>query len=237
MNNSIKTPIYDIISKSVKNIPGWCPDDELFALYLLAMSTSRLEGDFLEVGAFCGKSTSALGFAARKINSRVYSVDLFPNKEDWFQEEDGTYNFRVVVGDNSYSLREYRFWEKPFREIVLPIYEKNGNSLIDFMRRNMEKMNLDDVITTIKGTTKEFSYNFDGKLKFVFLDGDHSYEGVKEDIYYIEPYLTQGAIIAFDDAFANYSGSDEAIQELIINSNKYEFCHQVTRKCFIARKK
>lgn len=34
---------------------------------------------------------------------------------------------------------------------------------------------------------------------FAFIDGDHSYEGVKADFYNLHPYLKEGALIAFHD--------------------------------------
>ncbi|MEM4674909.1 MAG: class I SAM-dependent methyltransferase, partial [Nitrososphaerota archaeon] len=39
----------------------------------------------------------------------------------------------------------------------------------------------------------------DGKLDFLFIDGDHTYEGVKRDFEIYSPLVRRGGIIAFHD--------------------------------------
>ncbi len=38
-----------------------------------------------------------------------------------------------------------------------------------------------------------------GELDFLFIDGDHSYEGVKKDFEHYSPFVRQGGMIAFHD--------------------------------------
>lgn len=237
MFNDITKPIVNNINEISKSIPGWCPEDELFSLYLLALTTKDLEGELLEIGSFCGKSSSVLAMAAQKIDTKLNCVDLFPDRNDWFQETDGTYNFNVNINNRIYSLGNYRFWKEPYLNQVVPIYERYGDSLEDTFLNNLKSLNLDSNVKHIRGTTLEFSETFDSKVKFVFIDGDHSYEGVRKDMENIERFLVKGAWIAFDDAFASYPENDRAIKELIIDSNKYECFQQLTRKCFACRKK
>lgn len=49
-------------------------------------------------------------------------------------------------------------------------------------------------------TRKQVRQRLDGrKIDFLFLDGDHSYEGVKKDFELYQDFLADDAIIAFDD--------------------------------------
>jgi hypothetical protein len=63
----------------------------------------------------------------------------------------------------------------------------------------------------IKSTSEEAYYNFfvlqDIKLDVVFIDGDHSYEGVKKDFDLYSKILTQNGIIILHDTDENYSKS------------------------------
>jgi hypothetical protein len=77
-----------------------------------------------------------------------------------------------------------------------------------------EKFKDNKNVTILKG----FSYKMadfiqDGSLGLVYIDGDHSYMGVKSDIQSYWPKLVEGGIMAFHD-YENYSyGVNRAVQE------------------------
>jgi predicted O-methyltransferase YrrM len=52
----------------------------------------------------------------------------------------------------------------------------------------------------------------DRSLDFVFIDGSHEYEDVKEDIYHWYPKVKKGGIIAGHD-YTTYAGVKEAVDE------------------------
>jgi len=60
----------------------------------------------------------------------------------------------------------------------------------------------------IKSTSEEAFYNFfvrqDIKIDFLFIDGDHSYEGVKLDFDLYSTLLTENGIIMLHDTDSNY---------------------------------
>ena len=90
-----------------------------------------------------------------------------------------------------------------------------------------------------KGTALDYQIKKEGALtaRMAFIDGDHSYEAVLEDIRAIDKILVSGGWIVFDDAFSGFDGVDQAIEKLIIGSDDFELCHQITRKLFVAKKK
>lgn len=47
-------------------------------------------------------------------------------------------------------------------------------------------------------------------LDFLFIDGDHSYEGVKKDYEMYSPLVRRGGIIAFHDVFYHADNTEEA---------------------------
>lgn len=55
------------------------------------------------------------------------------------------------------------------------------------------------------------------KIDFVFIDGDHSYEGVKKDYQNIKKYLESGAHVLFHDAVASrdFSTKDDRVNKFI----------------------
>lgn len=59
---------------------------------------------------------------------------------------------------------------------------------------------------------KDYSFNvvknWDKKIDYIFIDGDHLYEAVKIDFEDWYPFVKNGGIVAFHDSSANRGGPD-----------------------------
>lgn len=238
--NKMTIPMIKQIEEMVLTIPGWSPIDQLYTLFNMVYLNSDLQGDIVEIGSWCGRSTSVLGLAASMVgNANIYSIDLFPEKNDWKQNPDGSYSFAVTIGEKTYGgYQEQTVWKEPFERDIAPLYEKH-NGVLDIFMETMTLNNLQDIVKPFKGDSDMLKTIVPKgfKCRVAFLDGDHSYEAVCKDIKNVEPYLVEGSWICFDDAFSSYEGVNRAITDLIINNPAYELCQQMTRKFFIARKK
>jgi predicted O-methyltransferase YrrM len=237
---NLPKPITTQIEDAVRKIPGWSPIDQLLTLFTLASASADLDGDILELGSWCGRSAVALGMAVKLSNKgKVHCVDLFPEKQDWYKNEDGTYSFAVNIdGRLVGAYGEQTVWVEPYQRDILPVYERFTGPLEAF-RVFINENALPDFVSPIKGDLESFKNSSDRSLKIrlAFIDGDHSYEAVSKDIALIEDFLIHGGWICFDDAFTSYQGVNEAIKEHIIDSKNYDFCQQMTRKLFVARRR
>jgi len=73
-------------------------------------------------------------------------------------------------------------------------------------------------ITPLRGTSEDVVKTFNEKIDFLFIDGDHSYEAVKKDVFNWLPKCKENAIIAFHDVGPVGSieyGVNKVIQEYI----------------------
>ncbi len=237
---TVTKPIATQIEEAVLNIPGWSPIDQLLTLFTLAYTSADLDGDILELGSWCGRSAVALGMAVRLSGKgRVHCVDLFPEKDDWFQNEDGTYSFAVNIdGRLIAAYGEQTVWAEPFERDIAPVYEQFSGTAEAFST-SISNNGLSSLVFPVKGDLISFLKVAPDALKvrLAFIDGDHSYAAVSNDIALIESYLLHGGWICFDDAFSSYPGVNEAIRKHIIDSGKYEYCQQMTRKLFVARRR
>lgn len=234
------TPITVLIEQATQEIPGWSPQDQLLSLFTLAFSSANLSGDILELGSWCGRSAVALGMAA-KLSGKgmVHCVDLFPEKNDWHQNADGTYSFSVTIDGKKYgAYDEQTVWAEPYLRDIAPMYERFSGTL-DAFNIAMKANSLTDCVTPYRADLEMFAANVPQgfALRLAFIDGDHSYTAVAKDIEIVERYLLTGGWICFDDAFSSYDGVNEAIQKNIIDSGRYQCCQQITRKCFIAQRR
>jgi len=79
-----------------------------------------------------------------------------------------------------------------YPEWKIPIYQafKKENQKLYLLRKDShQKETLDEVLKILNGN----------ELDFLFIDGDHSYEGVKKDFEMYGPLVRKGGIIAFHD--------------------------------------
>jgi hypothetical protein len=239
-DKNLVTPVWTQIEALVENVHGWTPIDQLFALYLLAWTTAELDGDIVEVGSWCGRSAVVLAAAAKATgSSKVHCVDLFPEKNDWKENSDGSYSFDMVIDGKRYAgYQEQTVWKEAFESQTGRVYDAYSG-VFDCFRETVAKRGMDDVVQPHRGDLASFLANVgrDFRCRLAFLDGDHGYEAVREDIRNIDKHLVHGGWMCFDDAFTSYGGVSRAISEIIIANPNYECCQQLTRKLFVARKK
>lgn len=239
MNFSRTLPVISQLEEVARDTPGWSPVDQLYTLFAMVLMTSGSDGDILELGSWCGRSSAALGLAAKLCgNTQLCCVDLFPEKDDWHQNEDGSYSMTMTIeGTVVRAYHDQTVWKEPFERDMAPLYSKY-RGVLEIFKEKMSQYELDDVVSPYKGTLAAFVKTLQPKNKFrlAFIDGDHGYEAVCADIGLVDSVLSPGGWICFDDAFTSYQGVDRAIEELIIDNPGYELGQQMTRKLFVARK-
>lgn len=236
MSESSRSMI-DRIEAAVRDVPGWSPIDQLFALFNLTYASAHLGGDVLELGSWCGRSAAALGLAVRASGiGHVHCVDLFPEKDDWYRNADGSYSFRVnIEGQVIESYHQQTVWQAPFERDIAPLYERHGGLFARF-NATVKDNHLESIVLPFRGELSHFFSTPRVPLRLAFLDGHHSFEALCHDIECVTPHLLPGGWLCFDDAFTSYEGVDHAIQEKVIGSPNFRDGQQLTRKLFVARK-
>lgn len=103
----------------------------------------------------------------------------------------------------------YRLGQKPvFRKLI-----RKGQSLFMFRKDSHKDKTLEIVRKTLQGH----------KLDFLFIDGDHSYDGVRMDFEMYSPLLRSGGLIAFHDIVKS-EGPEEVHR--FWNEVKQKYSHQ-----------
>lgn len=233
------TPVTEVLKHAVENVPGWTPLDELLALFSIALSSSHLEGDIVEIGSWCGRSAVALGLAARVTgHTRLHCIDLFPERDDWKRNADGSYSMTVRIGDielGAYNTQTV--WREPFERYIAPLYQRH-RSILDIFLETIAAYDLGDVVRYYRGSSDVLlsQPNVARRCRLAFIDGDHGYDAVRRDIASVEQILLPGGWICFDDAFTTYEGVDRAVRHAVVENSSYDLKLQVSRKLFIARR-
>lgn len=86
--------------------------------------------------------------------------------------------------------------------------------------KTMLETGCSEIVSLINLSSDKFAMNWDKPVSVLWIDGDHSYEGVLADFENWSPHLADKASIAFDDATDPNLGPFKLIDELL-SSGKF----------------
>ena len=156
-------------------IRGFMPPDEGRVLHDHA-STVAVEGPFLEVGSYCGKSTVYLGAAASQRGRLLFAVDHHRGSEE---NQPG--------------------WEWHEPDLVDP-----ASGLIDTLpefRHTIRDSGLDGTVVAVVGDSPSVAAVWATPLALLFIDGGHGVEPAHADYQGWVPHLVEGGTLLIHDVF------------------------------------
>jgi hypothetical protein len=175
---------------------GFMPDDEGLALYNAARQAGwedRRGGTFLEVGAWCGKSTIYLGAAAEETGGVLFSVDHHRGSEE-----------------------NQAGWEHHDPEVVDPT-----TGLIDTLplwRRSIADADLEHCVIGIVGDSPTVAARWQSPLQMCFIDGGHGRGPAWADFRGWSPHVSVGGLLAIHDVFPNPADGGRPPYELYLSA-------------------
>lgn len=168
---------------SCYNIPGWCYTSELDFIYEIAKQSSR----HLEIGAFCGKSLFAAA-CAMKPNSEIIVVDPL--------------DFQILTTvDPSFNI-PYDTW---IEDILMLTFKA--------IKTHRPDMQIELIKTSSIDASRQVAKRDDPPFDTIYIDGDHTHEGVMTDIHSWLPLLRDGGVMCGHDYWPNHSGVMDAVDE------------------------
>lgn len=192
--------ILSLLSKGLKywkiiehlDIHGWLTINEAVELYDLSLSLPKELPIVVEIGSWLGKSSVILakGIASKKY-SKLYCIDPFNADKDLI----------IKLKYNEYSSQ----------------YDK---SLKNIFINNMTKCGVYDMINILQGYSHDFFKDFPYKIDMLFIDGDHEYKSVYQDMLDWTPLLKPKGILCLHDVseYGEFRGPWLVAKEKIINN-------------------
>jgi predicted O-methyltransferase YrrM len=170
---------------------GFMPDDEGMALYRAALRAggSRTNATFVEIGAWCGKSSIYLGAAAEETGALLFSVDHHHGSEE-----------------------NQAGWEHHDTEVVDP--ETGRIDTLGFWRRAVDGAGLGSSVAGVVGDSPTVASRWSTPLDFLFIDGGHGAEPAWADYRGWAPHVSVGGWLAIHDVFADPSEGGRPPYEL-----------------------
>jgi predicted O-methyltransferase YrrM len=163
---------------------GFMPVDEGQALWQAACSVT-VDGPFLEVGSYCGKSAVYLGAAARERGRLVFAVDHHRGSEE------------NQVG-----------WEWHEPDLVDPAL--GVMDTLPTFRRTVYEAGLVPYVVAVVANSPALAATWTTPLAFLFIDGGHGAEPARLDYEGWTPHVALGGTLAIHDVFTDPADGGQA---------------------------
>ena len=154
---------------------GFMPPDEGLALHEAALACA-VEGPYLEVGSYCGKSAIYLGAAARRRETVLFAVDHHRGSEE---NQPG--------------------WEWHEPDLVDP--EVGRIDTLPWFRRTIHDAGLEAHVLAVVAESSTLGRFWTTPLAMLFIDGGHGSEPAHADYERWTPHVRTGGTLAIHDVF------------------------------------
>jgi len=169
--------LHELFQKIEKKIDGRICHSSIIILKIIT-EIEKIQR-YLEIGVHNGGSMSLM-LTCPDV-TKLYGMDLF---EDM-------YDLNKHLNATKYKTYQY------FRRDNLSKNKTISN--LEKTKGVNQDINLIQGNTYFDDTEEKFKGVFEGKLDLMFIDGDHTYEGVKNDFHRYSKYVREEGIIVFDD--------------------------------------
>ncbi|MEY2421328.1 MAG: 1-O-methyltransferase [Acidimicrobiaceae bacterium] len=167
----------DTLRVAAEAARGFMPADEGLALYDAAASTN-VDGPYLEIGSYCGKSAIYLGAAALDRNTVLFSVDHHRGSEE---NQPG--------------------WEYHEPDLVDPAV--GVIDTLPFFRRTVRAAGLEGTVIAAVADSPTLAKYWATPLAVLFIDGGHGAEPAHRDYELWTPHVAPGGTLLIHDVFPN----------------------------------
>ena len=174
--------------------------------YLLNHIKQIKPKNFLEIGVFHGVTSRNVCEVLHLLHGNKFKftgIDLFLSEQEVSKDE--------YVPNTKFSNPLKTIYYK----YIIRLDPYSIESVLKLLKKFRENVNI------IKGDSNQLLKNIDlEKFDYVFLDGGHKYETVRNDLENLTPVIKNGGIILCDDYDLSYApGVKRAIDEYIIKRN------------------
>lgn len=101
-----------------------------------------------------------------------------------------------------------------------PDLPASGTSFDDF-QNSIRGAGIAHRIEANRAPSRDVAVGWTRPIRFLWIDGDHTYQGAKLDFDLFTPFLVDGAIVAFHDTLHEFEGPIRVFVEDVLRSDDY----------------
>lgn len=101
-----------------------------------------------------------------------------------------------------------------------PMLGNQASSFDDFMSA-LRNTGVERHVEAHRALSSQVAQGWNRPIRFLWIDGDHTYTGAKLDFELFSPYLVDGAIVAIHDTLHEFEGPIRVFVEQMLRSDKF----------------
>lgn len=173
------------------SVKGFMPSDEGRALFdnALLHGARKPNGTWLEIGAYCGKSSVYLGAAAEQSGALLYSLDHHHGSEE------------NQVG-----------W--PYHDPTLIDLQDGRLNTLPYWQKTIAQARLENTVVGLVGESARIAPHFSQSLDLLFIDGGHGHDVAWQDFKLWARKIATGGFLMIHDVFANPADGGQVPYEI-----------------------
>jgi hypothetical protein len=86
---------------------------------------------------------------------------------------------------------------------------------------NLQAAGVLDRVEIKRAYSHDLAREWKDPIRFLWIDGDHTYEGAKADIDMFKPFLSDGAVVAMHDVLGTFEGALRVFVEEVLDSDDF----------------
>ena len=106
------------------------------------------------------------------------------------------------------------------QELQIHRSEQTPSTFGEFLS-NLRSAGVYDYVDIQKNRSHDVASGWKAPIRFLWIDGDHSYPGAKADFEDFLPHVVPGGIVAFHDALHEFAGPIRVFAEDVLRSNRF----------------
>jgi predicted O-methyltransferase YrrM len=95
------------------------------------------------------------------------------------------------------------------------------SSTFDEFLSTIKSAGLDGDVEVRRAYSRDVAKDWRRPIRLLWIDGDHSYKGCKEDFDLFSPHLAEGAVVAFHDTLNIFEGPIRVFVEEVLRSDRF----------------
>jgi MMP 1-O-methyltransferase len=101
-----------------------------------------------------------------------------------------------------------------------PVIEK-GSSTFEEFQASLRGAGVESQVEIHRACSRDVAKGWTRPIRLLWIDGDHTYAGVKEDFDLFSPFVSTGGIVAFHDVLHGYEGPIRVLVEEVLRSDRF----------------
>jgi len=160
--------------------------------------------------------------------------ELARDTKGWLRSEEGEALFAlasrcrppgVIVEIGSYMGKSTTWLAKGSRSgsgLKVCAVDPHGENTFEGFARNMKRARVEDLVVPYVMTSAKAAREIHESVALAFVDGSHTYDGVKSDVELWFPKVVEGGYMAFHDAVGNReAGEHRALRHAVYESGRF----------------